>query len=107
MNRLFYSPEARNDLDAIWSYIQSDLQNPAAARSTVFKILDDIEKLRDFGELGAKLSAITHIESDYRYLICGKYLAFYRIACGAVYIDRILYGRRDYMSILFGELIED
>lgn len=43
------------------------------------------------------------IESDYRFLVSGNYLIFYR-ACGTeVYIDRVLYGRQDYLRILFDD----
>ena len=39
----------------------------------------------------------------YRYLVCGSYMVFYHIHIEEVMVDRILYGRRDYLSILFGE----
>jgi plasmid stabilization system protein ParE len=80
------------------------LQNPAAAQKTVSNILDTIEKLRDFSELGASLSAITTVESDYRYLVCGKYIAFYCIEEVFVSVDRI---RRDYLRILFDGITDE
>jgi addiction module RelE/StbE family toxin len=104
MNKLYYSPLALSDLDDIWRYIHNELQSPAAALKTVSSVLDTVEKLRDFSELGPKLSSITYIDSDYRYLVCGKYITFYRVSGDDVYIDRILYGRRDYLRILFGEM---
>jgi plasmid stabilization system protein ParE len=52
--------------------------------------------------MGPSLSSITEVESDYRFLVCGNYLTFYRVKGKDVYIDRILYGRRDYLRILFG-----
>ena len=39
----------------------------------------------------------------YRYLVCGSYMAFYHIRNQEVIVDRVLYGRRDYLSILFGD----
>ena len=44
------------------------------------------------------------VESDYRFLVSGNYLAFYRAYGNTVYVDRILYGRRDYLRILFGDV---
>lgn len=102
MNKLFYSPEAMSDLDGIWNYIYEDLKNPAAARNTVEGIMDTIEKLKEFSEIGTSLTVITEFESDYRFLVCGNYLVFYRVTESAVSIDRILYGGRDYLRILFG-----
>ncbi len=65
-----------------------------------------LEKVQDFPELGSLLSSITGIESDYRHLVYGNYIAFYRIDRTNVFVDRILYGRRDYLRILFGSLSE-
>lgn len=42
-------------------------------------------------------------ESDYRFRVSGNYLVFYRAYEKDVYIDRVLYGRCDYMHILFGD----
>ena len=56
--------------------------------------------------MGASLSSVIDIETDYRYLVCGKYLAFYRVVNDTVYIDRIIHSKRDYISILFDD-IED
>ena len=47
------------------------------------------------------------IDIDYRFLVCGIYLSFYRIQEDDVYIDRALYGRRDYLAILLGNLPQD
>ncbi|MEN6488660.1 MAG: type II toxin-antitoxin system RelE/ParE family toxin [Smithella sp.] len=107
MYKLSYSPEALNDLDEIFAYIQNELQNPAAAQGTVSDIFDTIEKLRDFPEIGSLLSSITGFESDYRHLICGNYIIFYRTNNANVFIDRILYGRRDYLRILFNGTSEE
>jgi len=107
MNKRHYSPEALSDLDEIWSYILEDLQNPAAAQNTIDGILNTVEKLRELSEMGPPLSSVTDVESDYRFLVCGNYLAFYRIKAEEVYIDRILYGRRDYLRILFGNPSEE
>jgi plasmid stabilization system protein ParE len=57
--------------------------------------------------LGTKLSSLIDIATDYRFLVCGNYIAFYRIDGNDVYVIRILYGRRDYVKILFGELPKD
>lgn len=107
MNKLYYSSEALNDLDEIWKYIFEELQNPIAAQKTVYSILDTIEKLKEFSEMGPDLSSVTDVENSYRFLVCGNYLAFYRVNGVEVSIDRILYGKRDYLRILFGNLSEE
>lgn len=100
-NKLHYSPNALHDLDEIWDYIVMELCNPEAALNLVNGIMDTIDKLEDFAEMGAPLSSVADVESDYRFLIYDNYLAFYRPEGTNIYIDRVLYGRRDYLRILF------
>lgn len=101
-HKIYYSAESRRDLNEIWDYIASELQNASAAERVVTGILDAVQQLADFAELGAPLSSIADVEGGFRFLVVGNYLTFYRIENGEVYIDRILYGRRDYLRILFG-----
>ncbi|MBE5791911.1 MAG: type II toxin-antitoxin system RelE/ParE family toxin [Clostridia bacterium] len=102
MADLKYSPEALKDLDEIWDYIYSDLCNPDAADHTVDAILVKTESLREFPFSGAPLDTISRIHSDYRFVPANNFLAFYRVQDGVVYIDRILYGRRDCLRTLLG-----
>ena len=59
-----------------------------------------MDRLETFAELGAPLSSIANVEEDYRFLVSGSYMIFYRVMGSDVYVDRILYGRRDYLSVL-------
>ena len=107
MAKLRYSQEAIQDLEQIGDYIAMELQNPIAALNTVNRIQDRINRLADSPSVGAPLSARYETVGNYRYLVCGSYLAFYREEGEMVFIDRILYGKRDYLKILFGELSEE
>ena len=62
-----------------------------------------VEQLENFSEMGALLASIANVDSDYRFIVSGNYLIFYRVSGMDVYVDRILYGRRDYLRILFGD----
>jgi plasmid stabilization system protein ParE len=107
VSRVLYTPEAEDDLAAIKEYIAVQLENPAAAVDTLTKITKRIRKLERFPELGTRLSAILNIVTDYRFLVCANYLAFYRLDGKDARIIRVLYGRRDYVTILFGELPQE
>ena len=107
MNNLYLSPEAQDDLSEIKAYIAEDLEIPQAALSTVTKITKTIRMLQEHALIGVPLSAIADVNSDYRYLISGSYMIFYRVTGKDVFIDRVLYGRRDYLRILFGDIAED
>ena len=101
MATVLFSPEALNDLEEIKSYIQDDLENDIAAANTLKKIFDRILELESFPKMGALLNSVTNTDNSYRYLLCNNYTAFSRIEKDSVYIVRVLYGRRDYLRILF------
>jgi plasmid stabilization system protein ParE len=107
VSHIHYTPEAEKDLAAIKEYIAVQLENPVAAVNTVTKITKHIRKLEQFPELGSRLSAIIDIVTDYRFFVCANYLAFYRIDGNDVHIIRVLYGRRDYVTIMFGKLPQE
>jgi len=107
MNKLLISPEARKDLVEIKEYIAEKLENPIAAVNVVSRIIQNIKKLIDMPGIGTPLSSKLPFDTDYRFLVCGNYLAFYRYQDETVYVDRILYGRRDYVKILFPEINND
>ena len=106
-NRIHYSPESRRDLDDIWDYIVSELQNRSAAERVTNRIIDAVDPLKNFAEMGTPLSSIADIGTDYRFLVSGNYMVFYRVQGNDVYIDRVLYGRSDYMSVLFKDLLRE
>ena len=106
MNSLHISEEAQNDLEEIKVYIEAELGNPSAAMATVSKITKSLSILRTHALAGAPLSSLVEADSDYRFLVSGNYIAFYRAYGTAVYVDRVLYGRRDYLRILFHDYLE-
>ena len=106
MATLHISPEASSDLVEIKEYITIELENPTAASNVISKIIKAIRGLEHFPDIGASLSSVIDIPTDYRFLITGNYLSFYRHEGDSVYVVRVLYGKRDYLKILFGELTE-
>ena len=71
------------------------------------KITRKIRGLSEHPGISASLSSIMDIQTDYRFLVCTNYLILYRYEDEIVFVSRILYGKRDYMHILFGNLLED
>lgn len=104
MAELHISPEAVNDLREIRQYIAVQLDTPVAAQRLVARILQSMRGLEDLPESGPRLSSVLNMDTDYRFLVCGNYLIFYRLEGQDVYIVRVLYGRRDYMKLLFEKL---
>ncbi len=92
-------------MDDIWDYIVSELQNRSAAERVIDRIMDAVDQLKSFAGMGTPLSSIAAVGTDYRFLVSGNYMVFYRVQGSDVYIDRVLYGRSDYMSVLFKDLL--
>ena len=103
-NKIHYSPESRRDLDDIWDYIVSELQNRSAAEHVVDRIMDAVDQLKNFAEMETLLSSIADVGTDYRFLVSGN---GHHVQDSDVYIDRVLYGRSDYMSALFKDLLRE
>lgn len=104
MARIVFSPKAKNDLTEIGDYIAFQLHNKLAARNVITKIRNSVYGLKDFPESGTPL---TYFDVTYRYLVCGSYMIFYHLSDNNIFIDRILYGRRDYLNILFGDKLSE
>ena len=106
-NKIHYSPESRRDLDDIWDYIVLELQTRSAAERVIDRIMDVVDPLKKFAEMGTPLSSIADVGTDYRFLVSGNYMVIYRVQGCDVYIDRVLYGRSDYMSSLFKDSLRE
>lgn len=94
---------AKQDLLKIKAYITEELENPEAAVDVVAGIIDSYQRLKDFPQMGRKLSSRIEVTTDYRYLISGKYIIFYKMEDIYISIYRILYGKRDYTKLLWEE----
>ena len=95
---------ALNDLKEIRSYIENDLSNPIAANNIIKRIIDDYSCLEISPLMGPSLSTKVPFDTDYRFIVSGNYLVFYKADDEYVSIYRILYGRRDYLKIIFDDI---
>ncbi len=101
MSKIVLSFDAKNDLKDIKKYISNDLDNDIAASNTISRITKNIRRLEEQPLIGTPLSSVIEFDTNYRFLVCGNYIVFYRIENNTVFVSRIIYGRRDYMKILF------
>ncbi|MDR1997944.1 MAG: type II toxin-antitoxin system RelE/ParE family toxin [Candidatus Margulisbacteria bacterium] len=106
MTKLQIAPLAKQDLLDTSRYIAKELANPAAAQETLAKITSRIAKLTRFPKIGTPLNSVIAPQTDYRFLVCANYLIFYRYENKTIYVDRILYSRRDFVKTLFGKTAE-
>lgn len=91
-------PTAKQDLLDIVEYLNT--LSPEAALRIYDKITAEILSLARMPERFPRPRDLALAAKGYRYLIVEKYLVFYIVEHDTVQIRRILYGRRDYRSLL-------
>ena len=93
------NPLAVSDAKEVKEYIREE--NINAINKFTQILIDSIENLAEFPELGMELSKKIEVKTDYRYLIVDEYIIFYKFDAKYLYVYRILSSKRDYMKILF------
>ena len=100
--KIRYSPAARSDLLELRRYITSEFGAAVAAKSTG-KIVSDISSLKRHPALMRPLSDKIARPSAYSYFLCGKYsIAILSVESDVISVVRVLDGRTDYATIVFG-----
>ncbi|MCL1803879.1 MAG: type II toxin-antitoxin system RelE/ParE family toxin [Eubacteriaceae bacterium] len=100
MNEIYLSKQALSDLKSIQSI---------GGESTHKEVVNVLKRIRELGQydgIGAPMSPVLGYESSYRFIISSNYLIFYRSSQARVYIDRVLFSRRDFIKIPFAEYEE-
>ena len=98
-----YKHRAVMDLQKTQEYIETKLGNPKAARKLISSILHAVSLLRENPAMGISLESKFGIESSIRFFVVAKQLVFYEITDeDTLTVLRVLDGRQDYLSILFG-----
>ena len=95
-----YSPVAIRDLDRVYTEVREASGSEEIASRYVLDLMDQIAQKRDFPKSGAPL----YYESGftgYYFVVFKAYMAFYRVREDRLLVDRVLYGRSDYLRTLF------
>ena len=93
--KLDYRKEARISLAKIYG-LHKRLVGPKSARKITDSIKGSLENLRTNPHMGMPCRIGRLATLGYRFLVCGKYLAFYRVIDKIIYVYHILDGRTDY-----------
>lgn len=92
------NPLATADLQEIKNYIAED--NIDASIKTIKEIINKIESLSRFPEMGTLLMYKIKLKSKYRYVVSGQYLIFYIYDDNIISVQRVLHAKRDYVTLL-------
>ena len=102
MMKLRINPEVIEDIAEIKQYVREELCNLTAADRIAKRIVSAYKGLKTAPFIGAPLDSVLEVKTDYRFLVCGNYLIFYKVKDDVISIYRVMNGRRDYCRQLFG-----
>lgn len=91
MNALRLLPSAQRDLDKIWNYT-AKAWGPDQAEAYVSTLRRDMERLREFPELGPLHPSRV---GNFRKLPSGHHMIYYLVSTESVEVVRVLHERMD------------
>ena len=95
-----YSMESKQDLIDIKRYIKYNLQEPNTAQKLITKIKNEIDSLKDNPEMYSVIDDDIIKRFKIRKLVVDNYIVFYRINDENIQIVRVMYGRRNWITLL-------
>ena len=98
--RIEYSPIAIRDLDRVWAEIYESSKSEETTLNYVDGLMDQISAKRVFPKSGSPL----YYEGDftgYYFVVFKSYMAFYHVQDDVIFVDRVVYGKSDYMRTIF------
>ncbi|MGE5543540.1 MAG: type II toxin-antitoxin system RelE/ParE family toxin [Bacillota bacterium] len=100
--KVFMTQPAANDLQGISTYIANELREPAIAKKLVGKIKEAVMSLVDLSTRHALVVDERLAAQGIRKFMVDNYIVFYVLSekDATVTVVRILYGRRDWISLL-------
>ena len=96
--------QAAQDLQGISDYIRA--QSPAYADLMIERILDAVEDLGNFPNMGPRVTGVRHKGVLLRQLLVGPYRVIYRLKYDRVIILGVIHGARDLRKAMRGRRLE-
>ncbi len=87
------------DLDRVWSEVFEASKDYDIAAQYVNELMDKVEAKAEHPKSGAPLYYEDSF-TGYYFVVFKSYLAFYRLENGVILVDRILFGKSDYLKVL-------
>ena len=95
-----YSPIAIRDLDRVWAEVCEASKDGAIAVRYIDELMDRISEKQDFPKSGSPLYYEGSF-TGYYFIVFKAYMAFYHIREERILVDRIVFGKSDYMRTIF------
>lgn len=94
-----YSKAALRDLERVWADEFEASKSIDITEQYIEDLLDKIEEKKEYPKTGTPLY-YENTFTGYYFIVFKSYLAFYRLDKDRMLIDRILFGKSDYMRTL-------
>lgn len=94
-----YSKKSLTDLNKVWEEVYKASKNINTTSKYINGIMDLIDNKSDFPKSGSPL-CYGDLFTGYYYIIYKAYMVFYRVENDIMLIDRILFGKSNYISKL-------
>ncbi len=95
-----YSRQAVRDMERVWEEVFAASKSHDTASRYLDDLQDMIEKKSDFPKSGTPLY-YGDMFTGYYFVVFKSYMVFYRIGNERILVDRILYGKSDYLRQLY------
>jgi len=97
--KILISRAFKRDVDKIQVFLLANEATELTVRKVLNGLYESMTNLRISPLIGAKLSTKTTIPNDYRYLLSGKYLIFYKVFDRekVVRIYHVYHGKENYL----------
>lgn len=91
--KVVWTAKAIKQLDKIYDFLaQNSLRS---AEKQVLALLEKVDRLKIFPQMGQEEVRLKHLEKGHRYLVEGHYKVIYRVRGKVVYIATVFDARQD------------
>ena len=94
-----YSKAAIRDINRVWAEVFESSKDIEITERYIVELLDKVEKKSDHPKSGLPLY-YENTFTGYYFVVFKAYLTFYRLENETMFVDRVLFGKSDYMRIL-------
>ena len=95
-----YSPIAIRDLDRVWAEVFEASKEPEIATRYINDLMDCVAEKREFPKSGSPLYYEGSF-TGYYFVVFKAYMVFYRVRDDSIFVDRVVFGKSDYMRTIF------
>ena len=94
-----YSKVALRDLERVWSEVFEASKDTSVAKKYIEDLMDRVEEKSGFPKTGTPLYHESSF-TGYYFIVFKAYLVFYRLENDSMLVDRVLFGKSDYIKRL-------